>query len=118
VLLLFDIDTPLQAGGFALSMISKRPALRLMNALKLSNRQGHRRYLPLCWLSQGRIRDNYYAVLFLAVVDEAGDFTAQVFAVDNHIDKAVLHHKLGRLEALRQFYLDGLGDSPRAGETD
>ena len=58
------------------------------------------------------------AELFLAVVDEAGDPAAEVFAVDDHVDEAVLQHELGGLEAVRQLDLDRLGDGARAREAD
>ena len=53
------------------------------------------------------------AQLFLAVIYEAGDFAAEVSAVDNHINKTVLEHKLSGLKSIRQLYLycfsDGAG---------
>src|SRR4030042_6327106 len=57
-------------------------------------------------------------MLLSAVVNEAGDFAAKFFSVDNHIDKAVLQHKLSRLKALRQFPFYGLGDSSRTCKAD
>ncbi len=39
--------------------------------------------------------------LFLTVVDDAGDFAAEVLAVDDHVHEAVLEHELGGLEAVR-----------------
>src|SRR4030042_3934224 len=56
--------------------------------------------------------------LFFAVVDESGDFAAKVFAVDNHIYKAVCKHKFGCLKTLRQLYLYSLGNRTRPGKAD
>jgi hypothetical protein len=58
------------------------------------------------------------AGLLLAVVDDAGDFAAEVLAGDDHVDEAVLEHELGGLEAVGQLDLDGLGDGAGPGEAD
>ena len=55
--------------------------------------------------------------LLLAVIDDSGDFAAEVFSVDNHIDKAVLEQKFCGLEALGQLDFYRLGDCARAGKT-
>jgi hypothetical protein len=36
----------------------------------------------------------FVMVLFAAVVDEAGDFAAEIGAFDNHVNKAVVKQKL------------------------
>ncbi len=50
---------------------------------------------------------------FLAVVDDSGELAAEVSAVDDHVDEAVLEHELGGLEAVGQLDLDRLGDDLR-----
>jgi len=42
----------------------------------------------------------------------------ELAAIDDHIDKAVILHKLGALESLRQVLADGLLDDTRTGKTD
>ena len=46
--------------------------------------------------------------LFAGVVDEAGDFAAEFFAVDNAVEEAFLQEELGALEALGEFLSDGV----------
>ena len=43
---------------------------------------------------------------------------AQLVAMDDHVDHAVLEQIFGALEAFRQLLADRLGDDARAGETD
>ena len=43
--------------------------------------------------------------LFLAIVDDAGDLAAEVLAVNDHVDKAVLEHEFGGLKAVGQLDL-------------
>jgi hypothetical protein len=57
-------------------------------------------------------------MLFLTVIDEAGDFAAKVFAVNNHIDETVFEHKLRGLETFWKLDFNRLGDCSRAREAD
>ncbi len=41
-------------------------------------------------------RQTLFFSLFSAVVDKAYDFAAEVFSVDNHIDKTVFDEELSR----------------------
>ena len=61
---------------------------------KLFQRRGRR-------IEFGQRRVNGKAGLFSAIVDQPGEFVADVLALHDHIDKAVLHYELSRLEAFR-----------------
>src|SRR4051812_49997983 len=50
--------------------------------------------------------------------DEAGDLVAQVAAVDDHVDGALLQQELRALEAFRKRLANGLLDHARTCETD
>ena len=56
--------------------------------------------------------------LLSAVVDDAGDFSAEVGAADDAVDESVFEHELGCLKALRQFRPDRVADDAGAGESD
>jgi hypothetical protein len=60
--------------------------------------------------SEQRLPASLQTELLSAVVDDAGDFAAEVFAVDDHVDEAVFEHEPGGLKAVRQLDLDRLGD--------
>ena len=49
---------------------------------------------------------------------QLGERRAQLVAVDDHVDHAMVAQILGPLEAFRQLLADGLLDHPRAGEAD
>src|SRR4051812_34688885 len=51
-----------------------------------------------------------------AIVDQPGEFAAEVLAVDDEIHEAFVLEKLGALEALGEFDLDRVPDRARAGE--
>src|SRR5205809_7387111 len=56
--------------------------------------------------------------LLAAEVHQSRDLAAEVFAVDDEVDEAVLLEELAALEAFGQLNLDRVPDRPRAGEAD
>ncbi len=57
-------------------------------------------------------------VLFAAVVDDTGDFAAEVLAGDDLIDEAFFAEELSRLETFGEFGANGAGNDAWAGEAD
>lgn len=53
-----------------------------------------------------------------AVVDDAGDFGAEVLAVDDAIDETHLQQEFAGLKIVREFLLHGGGDDAWASEPD
>src|SRR4051812_42552497 len=60
----------------------------------------------------------HQGTLLCAVIDEPGDFAAEVFAVDNEVEEAVLLEEFAALEAFGEFDLDGVPDRSRSREAD
>ena len=54
--------------------------------------------------------------LFSAIVDEASEVVAQIFAVNDHVNKAMIQDELGGLKALGQLGLGGVPNDPGAGK--
>ena len=50
--------------------------------------------------------------------EQPRELVLQLPAVDDHVERALCHQEFGALEAVRQFFADGLLDHARARETD